>query len=69
MDDIQDVLQPILSSTTNKHTRKAIEDVLEAHRKLLELLSEVRQGGSGSTLEQRFIVAYNRFRSRRGGSE
>lgn len=66
MDDIQDVLQPILSSTTNKHTRKAIEDVLEAHRKLLELLSEVRQGGM---LEQRFILAYNRFRSRKGGSE
>lgn len=69
MDDIEDVLQLILLSATTKHTVKAVEDVLEAHRKLLELLSEVRQGGSGSTLEQRFIVAYNRFRSRRGGSE
>lgn len=65
MDDIEELLQPISSSTTNKHTRKAIEDVIEAHRKLLELLSEVRQGDSGSMLEQRFIVAYNQFKCNR----
>ena len=66
--DLESLLQPIVNNATSRHTKEAVKDVLEAHRKLSELVSVVSEyDGTGDT-EKVFIEAYNRFRFKSGGS-
>ena len=58
MEDLPELLQPIMDSATTRHTRVAVSVVLEAHRKLYELYLEL----SRDNTEAGFIVSYNRFR-------